>query len=53
LRNKLEIDCTAEELKVEVKAGKPHRKYPRGVRIVDVEDLPHFLLELSLVQINS
>ena len=46
-RNKFEIDCVAGELKVEVKAGKPHRRYPRGVRIVEAEDLPHFLLELS------
>ncbi len=46
-RNKFEIDCIAGGLKVEVKAGKPHRRYPRGVKIVDVEDLPRFLLELS------
>ncbi len=47
-RNRYEIDCIAGDLKVEVKAGKPHRKYPRGVKILDEEELPEFLLELFM-----
>jgi len=45
-KNSYEIDCIAGDLKVEVKAGKPHRKYPRNVKVLDEEDLPRFLLEL-------
>ncbi len=44
-RNRYEIDCVAGDLKVEVKAGKPHRKYPRGVTVLEEEDLPGFLLD--------
>lgn len=40
------LHCIAGDLKVEVKAGKPHRKYPKGVRILEEEDLPRFLIEL-------
>ena len=47
-RNKYEIDCIAGELKIEVKAGKPHRKYPKGVIILDEAELPMFLLKLFL-----
>ena len=46
-RNAFEIDCIAGDLKVEVKAGKPHRKYPRNVIILGKEDLPEFLLKLE------
>ena len=45
-RNKYEIDCLAGNLKIEVKAGKPHRKYPKDVKILEEEDLPGFLLRL-------
>ncbi len=45
-RNAYEIDVVADTLKVEVKAGKPHRKYPRNVIVIDREQLPFFLLEL-------
>ena len=45
-RNRYEIDCIAGDMKVEVKAGKPHRKYPRGVRVLDEEELPGFLIEM-------
>ncbi len=45
-KNKYEIDCIAGNLKVEVKAGKPHRKFPRGIVVLDEEDLPRFLIEL-------
>ena len=46
-RNRYEIDCIAGNMKVEVKAGKPYRKYPKGVKIVDEDNLPEFLLGLG------
>jgi len=46
-RDAFEIDCIAGDLKVEVKAGKPYRKYPRNVIILGKEDLPEFLLKLE------
>lgn len=46
-RNKYEIDCIAKNLKVEVKAGKPYRKYPRSVKVVDETNIAEFLLELE------
>ena len=45
-RNRYEIDCIAGDLKIEVKAGKPHRKYPRNVKVLDEEEIPRFLIEL-------
>ncbi len=45
-KNRFEIDCIAGDLKIEVKAGKPHRKYPKDVLILDEENIPKFLLEL-------
>ena len=45
-RNKFEIDCVAENLKVEVKIGKPHREYPKDVLVLDSENLPLFLAVL-------
>ena len=45
-KNSYEIDCIAGDLKIEVKAGKPHRKYPKGVKVLEEEGLPRFLLEL-------
>jgi predicted AAA+ superfamily ATPase len=47
-RNKYEIDCVAGDMKIEVKAGKPHRRYPRGVTVLEEKDLPWFLLSLNL-----
>jgi hypothetical protein len=46
-RDGYEIDVVADGLKVEVKAGKPHRRYPRGVTVLDREDIPEFLVGLS------
>ena len=46
-RNSYEIDCIAGNLRVEVKAGKPHRRYPKNVTILSEEDIPRFLLELE------
>ena len=47
-KNSYEIDCIAGDLRVEVKAGKPHRKYPKNVKILDEENIPRFLMELFL-----
>ena len=47
-KNSYEIDCIAGDLRVEVKAGKPHRKYPKNVKILDEESIPRFLMELFL-----
>ena len=46
-RDSFEIDCLADGLKVEVKAGKLHRKYPKSVIILEEEDVPEFLLKLE------
>ena len=46
-RNEYEVDVVADGLKVEVKAGKAHRRYPRGVLVLEEEDLPEFLLRLE------
>ena len=51
-RNKYEIDCIANNLKVEVKAGKPHRRYPRNVIVLEEEDLPGFLIELEEMKVS-
>lgn len=45
-RDGFEIDCLSNGLKVEIKAGKPHRRYPRDVIILEEEDIPEFLLNL-------
>jgi len=42
-RNSFEIDCIADNLKIEVKAGKPHRRYPKDVIVLDENNLPIFL----------
>jgi hypothetical protein len=39
------VDCIAGELKVEVKKGKPHRRYPKQVLVLE-ENLPTFLAVL-------
>jgi len=45
-RNKYEIDAVAGDLRIEVKAGKAHRRYPRNVTVLEREDIPRFLIEL-------
>jgi len=45
-RNYYEIDCIANKLKIEVKAGKPHRQYPRNVKVLEEEEIPKFLFDL-------
>ncbi|MEM2184714.1 MAG: ATP-binding protein [Candidatus Methanomethylicia archaeon] len=47
-RNSFEIDCIAGNLKIEVKAGKPHRKYPKNTIILEEEDIPEFLLNIGV-----
>ena len=42
-RNTYEVDCIFGGLALEVKAGKPHRRYPKGVKILEYEDIPVFL----------
>ncbi|HIE41242.1 MAG TPA: ATP-binding protein [Candidatus Aenigmarchaeota archaeon] len=46
-KNKVEIDCIANGLKIEVKVGKPSRRYPKGVSIIEEENLPNFLYKLQ------
>ena len=46
-KNRYEIDCIAGELKVEVKAGKPHGKYPCNVITLEKEDIPELLIKLE------
>jgi hypothetical protein len=38
-----EIDCIADSLRIEIEAGKPHRKYPKNVPVLDEENIPLFL----------
>jgi len=45
-KNSYEIDCVAGDMKVEVKVGKPHRKYPKNVIVGDEENITDFLLSL-------
>jgi len=45
-RNKYEIDCVSGPFKIEVKTGKPHRRYPKDVIVLGEEDIPRFLIEL-------
>jgi predicted AAA+ superfamily ATPase len=46
-RNRYEIDCIAGNLKVEVKAGKPHRLYPKEVIVLEEKDIPNFIIDLK------
>jgi predicted AAA+ superfamily ATPase len=45
-KNKYEIDAIAGNLKVEVKAGKAHRRYPKNVIVLEEKDIPEFLIRL-------
>lgn len=45
-RDRYEIDAIANGLKVEIKAGKAHRRYPQNVVVLEKEDIPRFLIEL-------
>ncbi|ACS90879.1 MULTISPECIES: ATP-binding protein [Thermococcus] len=46
-RNSYEVDAIAGNLKVEVKAGKAHRRHPKTVTVLEKEDVPFFLLDLT------
>jgi len=46
-RNSREIDAIAGDLRVEVKAGKPHRRYPRGVTVLDEGNIHLFLAAVA------
>ncbi|MBP1911229.1 ATP-binding protein [Thermococcus stetteri] len=46
-RNGYEVDVVADNIKIEVKAGKAHRKYARNVKVLEKEEVPFFLLELT------
>jgi hypothetical protein len=41
------MDCIAGNLKVEVKAGKPHRLYPKEVIVLEEKDIPNFIIDLK------
>jgi len=45
-KNSFEINCIADNLRIEAKAGKPHRRYPKDVMILDENNLPIFLAVL-------
>ncbi len=46
-RDGYEVDVIADGVKVEVKAGKAHRRYPKGVTVLEEWDVPYFLYELG------
>ncbi|MCD6348180.1 MAG: ATP-binding protein [Candidatus Korarchaeota archaeon] len=46
-RDGYEIDVISGDLKIEVKAGKSHRRYPKGVIVLEAEDVPYFLYKLA------
>ncbi len=48
-KDSFEIDALAGNLRVEVKAGKPHRRYSKDVIILDEKDIPIFLLDLIVI----
>jgi len=41
------MDCIAGNLKVEVKAEKPHRLYPKEVIVLEEKDIPNFIIDLK------
>ncbi len=45
-RDGYEVDAISGGLKVEVKAGKSHRRYPKGVIVLEAEDIPYFLAKM-------
>ena len=47
-RDRFEIDCIADGFRVEVKAGKPFRRYPKNVLVIGRDDIPVFLYALGV-----
>jgi len=45
-KNRYEIDVIVNNVRIEVKAGKPDRRYPKNVQIIDRKKLPFFLLKI-------
>ena len=52
-RNRYEVDAIADKLKVEVKAGKPHRNYPKNVIVLEEDSLPAFFVKVAEKLINK
>ncbi len=46
-RNSFEVDAVSDNLYVEVKKGRSHRRYPSWVKVVNEESIPEFLYGLS------
>jgi predicted AAA+ superfamily ATPase len=46
-RNSYEIDVIAGRCRIEVKAGRARRGYPKGVLVLSKEEAPFFLLDLQ------
>jgi predicted AAA+ superfamily ATPase len=45
-KNSYEVDAVSGNLRVEVKAGRAHRRYPKGVIVLEEQDIPRFLIEI-------
>ena len=45
-RNGYEVDAIAGKMRIEVKAGKVHRRYPKNVKVLEKDEIPFFLLTL-------
>ncbi len=46
-RDSYEVDVLANDLRIEIKVGKPHRRYPRGVKILDEDNIHLFLAVIT------
>ncbi|MFA4662437.1 ATP-binding protein [Pyrococcus kukulkanii] len=49
-KNSYEVDAIADNLKVEVKSGRAHRRYPRGVIVLEKDEIPEFLIKLEKIR---
>ena len=45
-RNGYEVDAIAGGMRIEIKAGKAHRRYPKNVKVLEKDEVPFFLLTL-------
>ncbi len=52
-KNNYEVDAIADNMKVEVKLTRAHRKYPKEVTVLAKEDIPEFLFNLWLSSISQ
>ena len=46
-RNRSEIDVIAGDLRIEIKTARPHRGYPKDVKVLSEKDIPAFLITLQ------